>query len=174
MTLCSICSTSVSCVQLQWGELFVLCVCVQPFSQGYSTFVCSKPLGTFLHHQVLQWWTCGEQHEPCRVHCVLSVCVASITRLAWFPFVYKHSFECLWTSITWLLNPPVDMPFPWKSAKQIFCHFRGLCIKVSEAKNECLLKLKCPISNICFSPYLTHAICIPPNLHYLQFRKITK
>ena len=51
---------------------------------------------------------------------------------------------------------------------------RGLCIKASEAKNECLLKLKCPISNICFSPYLTHAICIPPNLHYLQFRKITK
>ena len=64
--------------------------------------------------------------------------------------------ECLWTSITWLLNPPVDMPFPWKSAKQIFCHFRGLCIKVSEAKNECLLMLKCPISNIFQQDHILH------------------
>ena len=36
-----------------------------------------------------------EQDEPCSVHCVLSICVASITRLAWFAFVYNHSVECL-------------------------------------------------------------------------------
>ena len=112
--LCSICS--VSCVQLQSVELFVLSVCVlplsqgflglllcsttvlsvcaQPLSQGYSAFVCSKPLGAFCSIRLYSVEKC-EQGEPCSVHCVLSICVASITRLAWFAFVYNHSVECL-------------------------------------------------------------------------------